>query len=338
MDNLISFSDKFFLAGSKGMVGSAIKKALIKKGYGNKTLGGEIFCPDRNELDLTNFENLKKWFAIHKPSVVIIAAAKVGGIYANSSQPFEFILNNLKIQTNIIELAWEFGVKRLLFLGSSCIYPKNCPQPISEEYLLTSPLESTNEYYAIAKIAGIKLCQSLRIQHKFDSFCLMPTNLYGPGDNYHPEESHVLPSLIRRFDEAKKNNLPSVTCWGTGKPFREFLHVDDLASACVYVLQYWCPDQKDSPSDDKGNHLNYLNVGTGMDISIKDLAERIALAIGYKGKILWDKSKPDGTMRKRLDISRILSLGWRPKINIDDGIRATIENYLEEKSKFLLRG
>ena len=331
MKSKINKHDKIFVAGHNGMVGKAVINKLKENNFNN------LLTINKDKLDLTNTAAVKDWFLNNKPDVVIIAAAKVGGIHANNIFPTKFLLDNLKIQNNLIELSWKNSTSRLLFLGSSCIYPKLSKQPIKEEYLMSGTLEETNKWYAIAKISGIYLCNALRKEHNFDAISLMPTNLYGPGDNYHPEESHVLPSLIRRFDEAKKNNLPSVTCWGTGKPFREFLHVDDLASACVYVLQYWCPDQKDSPSDDKGNHLNYLNVGTGMDISIKDLAERIALAIGYKGKILWDKSKPDGTMRKRLDISRILSLGWRPKINIDDGIRATIENYLEEKSKFLLR-
>ena len=326
MDNLISYSDKFFLAGSKGMVGSAIKKALIKKGYGNKTLGGEIFCPDRNELDLTNFETLKKWFTIHKPSVVIIAAAKVGGIYANSSQPFEFILNNLKIQTNIIELAWEFGVKRLLFLGSSCIYPKNCPQPISEEYLLTSPLESTNEYYAIAKIAGIKLCQSLRIQHKFDSICLMPTNLYGPGDNYHSLNSHVIPALIKKFYAGKSEGSRYVECWGTGDPLREFLYVDDLASACIFTLEKW------KPNDLLENSINnnsscWLNVGSDFEYTIRDLAIKISQIIGYEGEIIWNTDMPDGTARKKLDTQKINNLGWSAQTNLEEGLKLTLEDY-----------
>ena len=328
MDNLINFSDKFFLAGSKGMVGSAIKKALIKKGYGNKLLGGEIFCPDRNELDLTNFENLKKWFAIHKPSVVIIAAAKVGGIYANSSQPFEFILNNLKIQTNIIELAWEFGVKRLLFLGSSCIYPKNCPQPISEEYLLTSPLESTNEYYAIAKIAGIKLCQSLRIQHKFDSFCLMPTNLYGPGDNYHSLNSHVIPSLIKKFYAGKFERSSYVECWGTGNPLREFLYVDDLASACIFTLEKWEPnDLSENPTNN--NSSCWLNVGSDFEYKIRDLAIKISQIIGYEGEIVWNSDMPDGTARKKLNTQKINNLGWSAKTNLEEGLKLTLEDYIK---------
>ncbi len=219
----LSKQDKIFIAGSSGMVGSAIKKVLIKSNYGNKELNGNIYCPTRKDLNLLNFQDVKNWFNKFRPDIVIIAAAKVGGIYANKNKPYDFILENLKIQNNIIEVAWQTGVKRLLFLGSSCIYPKFAKQPIAEEYLLSGTLEKTNEFYAIAKIAGIKLCESLRKQYNFDAISLMPTNLYGPGDNYHPKNSHVLPALIRKFYEAKKNNLDTVTCWGSGKPLREFL-------------------------------------------------------------------------------------------------------------------
>jgi GDP-L-fucose synthase len=236
-------------------------------------------------------------------------------------------LENLKIQTNLIENSFKNKVKRLLFLGSSCIYPKFAKQPIKEEYLLDGKLESTNEWYALAKIAGIKLCEALREQENFDSICLMPTNLYGPGDNYHPLNSHVLPALIRKFFEAKKNNLPSVTCWGSGKPYREFLHVDDLAKACVFALEKWDPNAKSSPKDINGNPLNFLNVGTGIDLSIKELASIIADKVGYKGFIKWDTSKPDGTPKKLLDISRIKSLGWQPSISLDNGISKTIKLY-----------
>ena len=320
MNKLINLKDKFFIAGSRGMVGSSIKRALIKKGYGNKKIGGEILGPDRKELDLTEFITLRNWFKKNKPTVVIIAAAKVGGIYANSTQPFEFILENLKIQNNIIELAWKFGVRRLLFLGSSCIYPKNCPQPISEEYLLSSPLESTNEYYAIAKIAGIKLCQSLRIQHQFDSFCLMPTNLYGPGDNYHSLNSHVIPSLIRKFYKGKSENSKYVECWGSGNPLREFLYVDDLASACVFTLEKWLPTIQNTNSLTKDKSPCWLNVGSDFELSIKKLALKISKQIGYEGEIVWNNEMPDGTLRKKLDTTIINKLGWSAQTDLDKGL------------------
>ena len=331
MESKISKSNKIFVAGHNGMVGSAVIKKLKENKFNN------LLTINRDKMDLTDIASVEDWFSKNKPDVVVIAAAKVGGIHANNIFPTKFLLDNLKIQNNLIETSWKNNVSRLLFLGSSCIYPKLSEQPIKEEYLMNGMLEETNQWYAIAKICGIYLCNALRKEYNFDAISLMPTNLYGPGDNYHPLESHVLPGLIRRFAEAKKDNLPSVTCWGSGQPLREFLHVDDLASACLYVLQYWCPDRKDSPQDKKGNKLNHLNVGTGKDISIKELAERIAFEIGYKGQILWDKTKPDGTMRKRLDISKILSLGWRPQININDGITSTIKNYFDEKSQFLLR-
>jgi GDP-L-fucose synthase len=230
---LIKGSDRFFVAGARGMAGSAICRALQEKGYGDEAKGGALLTPNRQELDLLNHAAVERWYEDNKPDVVVLAAAKVGGIYANDTYPADFLLENLKIQTNVIEGAWKAGVRRLLFLGSSCIYPKFAEQPIKEEALLTGALEPTNEWYAIAKITGIKLCESLRKQYGFDAISLMPTNLYGPGDNYHPENSHVLPALIRRFHEAKENGSPSLTCWGSGTPMREFLHVDDLAEACV---------------------------------------------------------------------------------------------------------
>ena len=327
MSNLIDLKDKFFIAGSKGMVGSAIKRTLIKNGYGNKKIGGEILGPSREELDLTDFTNLKCWFKKNNPSIVIIAAAKVGGIYANSNMPFDFILENLKIQNNLIELAWEFGVKRLLFLGSSCIYPRNCPQPISEEYLLSSPLESTNEYYAIAKIAGIKLCESLRKQHQFDSICLMPTNLYGPGDNYHPLNSHVIPSLIRKFHKGKSEGTKYVECWGSGNPLREFLFVDDLASACIFALEKWFPNNLNSDLSNNNSSTCWLNVGCDFELSIKDVALKISKQIGYNGEIIWNNEMPDGTPRKKLDTTRINNLGWVATTDLDKGLEFTIKEY-----------
>ena len=323
----ITYKERFFLAGSSGMVGSSIYRALKKNGYGDKNLGGEILTPKRNELDLLNKSDVINWFKKNEPSIVIIAAAKVGGINANFNNPADFLLENLKIQTNIIESAWKSNVKRLLFLGSSCIYPKLSKQPIKEEYLLEGQLEPTNLYYAVAKIAGIKLCEALNIQYNFDSIALMPTNLYGPGDNYNLESGHVMAALIRKFCDAVNNNSKTVTCWGTGSPLREFLHVDDLSDAVIFLLKNWYPHNKNSPIDKNGNPIYHLNVGTGKDLSIKELAYKIAKFTNFKGEIIWDKSKPDGTPRKKLDIERISNLGWKYKIKLDDGIQKTIIDY-----------
>ncbi len=322
----ISFSEKIFVAGATGMVGSAIKRKLIQYGYGLSEHCGKIFTPTRQELDLLDFQAVNNWIRKNKPTIIILAAAKVGGIYANSSYPADFILENLKIQTNIIEASMLNCIKRFLFLGSSCIYPKYATQPIEEEALLTKELEPSNQWYAIAKIAGLKLCESLRLQNQFDAISLMPTNLYGPNDNYHPQNSHVMPALIKKFINAKSNNISSVTCWGTGSVLREFLYVDDLAEAAIFCLEKWDPSAKDAPLDKYGNLLNHLNVGTGKDISIKELANKIAKIINYKGEILWDKSKPDGTPRKLLNIEKITKLGWRPKISLDEGINRTIKS------------
>tara|TARA_B100000886_G_scaffold337886_1_gene299584 strand:- start:34615 stop:35607 length:993 start_codon:yes stop_codon:yes gene_type:complete len=327
MKKKISLKEKFFVAGSTGMVGGAVCRSLKKNGYGLVENGGKILAPKRNELDLLESEKVKIWFKKNEPSVVILAAAKVGGIYANSSYPADFILENIKIQTNIIEAAWKSGVKRFLFLGSSCIYPKNAPQPIKEDYLLKGELEKTNEPYAVAKIAGIKLCESLRRQYDFDAISLMPTNLYGTGDNYHIKNSHVMASLIKKFCDAKKNNDKKVICWGTGKPMREFLHVDDLGSAIVFCLENWDPKEPNPPLDNQGNPLTHLNVGTGLDISIQDLSKKIAENSLYDGEICWDKGMPDGTNKKLLDISKIRSLGWKHKISLDQGIKNTILDY-----------
>ena len=313
--SLITSEDCVAIFGSGGMVGSAISRALNSSGYSNQLL------PSRSELDLLDHVAVCQWFSQYQPSVVVLAAAKVGGIHANATFPADFLLENLKIQTNVIETAWQAGVRRLLFLGSSCIYPKFAQQPIKEESLLTGELEHTNEWYAIAKIAGIKLCEALRKQHKFDAFSLMPTNLYGPGDNYHPENSHVLPALIRRFHEASESQANSVTCWGSGSPLREFLHVDDLAAACVLVLEKWNPNV---------DEVSFLNVGTGLDLSIRELATAVAEATGFRGEIHWDTSKPDGTPKKQLDVSRLMALGWQPRIPLADGLTSTVALFREQ--------
>ena len=322
----ISKSDRIFVAGARGMVGKAISKKLLSEGYGNPNNNGYLLTPNREELNLLDLEKVIKWFEKAKPEVVIIAAAKVGGIGANNSYPFEFLLENLKIQNNIIETAFKFQVKRLLFLGSSCIYPKFAQQPIKEEYLLKGDLEKTNECYALAKITGIKLCEALIKQYNFDAISLMPTNLYGPGDNYHPLNSHVLPGLIRRFHEAKIKNEQFVSCWGSGNPRREFLHVDDLAEASLFLLEKW------KPSKSFDSSFSWINVGTGNDITIKELAEKISSLVGFKGIIQWDKSKPDGTPQKKLDVRRIKDLGWEAKINLDEGLYRTYEVFKKEYS------
>ena len=321
---LISKLDKFVVFGSNGLAGSAICRFLIKSGY------KKILKPNRKELNLLNFEDVKNWFDLKRPDIVIIAAAKVGGIQANDIYSADFILENLKIQNNIIENAWRYGVKKLLFLGSSCIYPKFAKQPISEEELLTSSLETSNQWYAIAKISGIKLCEAFKKQYNFNAISLMPTNLYGPGDNYHPENSHVLASLIRRFCEAKFRNQKEVICWGTGSPLREFLHVDDLASACIFAIEKWDQDSSDAPKDINNKPLRFLNVGTGLDISIKELANLIAKIVGFQGEILWDKSKPDGTPKKQLNVNRINEMGWKSQIPLKQGLKETIKIYQEE--------
>ncbi|MBM5819786.1 MAG: GDP-L-fucose synthase [Cyanobacteria bacterium K_DeepCast_150m_m2_101] len=322
MTALITPADRIFLAGHRGMAGSAICRALQRAGYSN------LLTASRAELDLENGPAVQRWFAENQPTVVVLAAAKVGGIQANNSYPADFLLDNLKIQTNVIETAWRSGVRRLLFLGSSCIYPKFAEQPIKEEALLTGPLEPTNEWYAIAKITGIKLCEALRRQHGFDAISLMPTNLYGPGDNYHPTNSHVLPALIRRFHEAVERGDASVTCWGSGTPLREFLHVDDLGEACVFALEHWQP----GPDEQQ-----FLNVGTGVDLTIRELAEAVAAATGFQGEIHWDASKPDGTPKKQLDVSRLAALGWRARIPLAEGLRSTVAEFSAQLSQQLVR-
>ena len=273
-----------------------------------------------------------------RPDVVVLAAARVGGIQANNSFPADFLLDNLKIQTNVIEAAWASGARRLLFLGSSCIYPKFADQPIREEALLTGALEPTNEWYAIAKISGIKLCEALRRQHGFDAISLMPTNLYGTGDNYHPTNSHVLPALLRRFHEAKTRGDAAVTCWGSGTPLREFLHADDLGAACVFALEHWSALADDAPKNDAGQPLAFLNVGTGVDLTIRALAEQIAAVVGFNGDLLWDTSKPDGTPKKQLDVSRLQAMGWSASIPLADGLQRAYADFQASLASEQLRG
>ena len=312
MDNLISQSDSIFVAGHNGLAGSAICRALKKFGYKN------ILTVTRSEIDLRDQIKVKNWFKENNPDIVILAAAKVGGILANSVFPYDFILENIQIQTNVIESAFQNSVKRLLFLSSSCAYPRKCPQPIREEYLLRNYLEKTNENYALAKIVGMKFCEALRKQKKFDAFSLMPTNLYGPNDNYQDNNSHVFAALIKKFVIAKINNLDKVVCWGDGSPKREFLHVDDFADASVFCLENFQFNL---------NNCSFLNVGTGKDISILDLAILIKDKVGFKGAIHWDTTKPNGTPSKRLDITRIEKLGWKYKISLEEGIEKTIEDF-----------
>jgi GDP-L-fucose synthase len=296
---------KIYIAGHTGMVGSGLERKLRKEGYNN------IIKRTSVELDLRNQQAVNEFFEKEKPTYVILAAAKVGGIHANNTYRAEFIYDNLMIQANIIHAAYLYKVTKLLFLGSSCIYPKMAPQPIKEEYLLSGYLEPTNQPYAIAKIAGIEMCDSYRAQYGCNFISAMPTNLYGTNDNYHPENSHVLPALIRRIVLAKKNNEPSVTIWGTGIPKREFLHVDDLADACFFLLQNY-------------NEQGIVNIGCGTDISIKDLAKLIAAEVGYKGKLIFDITKPDGTKRKLMDSTKINNLGWLPIVDLKNGIKKVL--------------
>ena len=311
-------SPKIYIAGHRGMVGSSIVRQL-------KALGHDNFVTRTHaEIDLTNQAAVNTFFAEEKPEQVYLAAAKVGGIHANNTYPAEFIYSNLMVQANVIHAAHQNGVQKLLFLGSSCIYPKSVAQPMAEEALLTGVLEATNEPYAIAKIAGIKLCESYNRQDGRDYRSVMPTNLYGPGDNYHPENSHVIPGLIRRFHEAKVNNAPTVTIWGSGTPKREFLYVDDMAAASVHVmnLDKATYDQHTQPM------LSHINVGCGYDITIKELAEAIGKTVGYKGRITFDPSKPDGTPRKLMDSSRLNALGWTPKVDLIKGLGFAYNDFL----------
>ena len=335
--SLIKRNDRIFVAGARGMAGSAIVRALRRSGYGDSTKGGELLTPSRQELNLLDDNAVSHWLNKLKPDVVVLAAATVGGIEANRSRPADFLLNNLRIETQVIEAAWRTGVRRLLFLGSSCIYPKFAEQPIREESLLTGALEPTNAWYAISKIAGIKLCEALRLQYGFDAISLMPTNLYGAGDNYNRTDSHVLPALIRRFYEARESNSVSVTCWGSGNPLREFLHADDLGDACVFALEKWSALSSDAPKDDYNETLSFLNVGTGIDLSIRELAERIALVVGYEGTIKWDTKKPDGTPKKQLDVSRLHQLGWSAKIPLGEGLPLAVKDFEKRLNKKQLR-
>ncbi|MBL0016928.1 MAG: GDP-L-fucose synthase [Bacteroidetes bacterium] len=311
-------SAKIYVAGHRGMVGSAIVRQLELAGFSN------IMVRTHHELDLCNQAAVAEFFAQEKPDYVFLAAAKVGGIVANNSRRAEFIYDNLMIQSNVIHQAHLNGVKKLLFLGSSCIYPKMAPQPITEDALLTGLLEPTNEPYAIAKIAGIKLCEAYRVQYGDNFISAMPTNLYGPNDNYDLQGSHVLPAMIRKFWEAKEGSQPEVTLWGDGSPRREFLHVDDCAAACLHLMETY-------------NEPGFVNIGTGIDVTIKQLAEAIQEAIGYAGKIVWDSSKPNGTPRKWLDVSRLHALGFHHTIDLAEGIQRTIQDFKANSQRYLNR-
>ena len=301
---------KIYVAGHHGMVGSAIVRELMRQGYGN------IVVRTHAELDLTRQEAVESFFADEKPEYVFLAAAKVGGIVANQSAPADFMYENMALEMNVIHSAWRNGCKKLEFLGSSCIYPRLAPQPMPENCLLTSALESTNEAYALAKISGLKYCEYLNRQYSTDYISVMPTNLYGPNDNYHPEHSHVLPAMIRRFHEAKEAGLEEVVCWGDGSPLREFLYVDDLANLCVFLMNNY-----------SGNET--VNAGTGKEVSIKELAEIVARTVGFKGTIKWDTSRPNGTPRKLLNVEKAAGLGWRYRTELEDGIRKAYQDFLE---------
>lgn len=300
---------KIYVAGHRGMVGSAIVRELQRQGYTN------IITRTHRELDLLRQEEVERFFEEEKPEYVFLAAAKVGGIIANQSALADFMYENMMLEMNVIHSAWKNGCRKLEFLGSSCIYPKFAPQPMPENCLLTSALEPTNEAYALAKISGLKYCEYLNRQYGTDYISLMPTNLYGPNDNYHPEHSHVLPALIRRFHEAKEQDLDSVTCWGDGSPLREFLYVDDLANLCVFLMNHY-----------SGNET--VNAGSGKELTIKELTEKVARIVGYEGKIMWDTTRPNGTPRKLLDVSKAKALGWEAKVGLDEGIRLAYEDFL----------
>ncbi|MFT3959540.1 MAG: GDP-L-fucose synthase [Desulfovibrio sp.] len=302
-----------YVAGHRGLVGSALCRALARSGYERQLTSTHA------ELDLCDQAGVRTFFAQHRPDVVILAAAKVGGIHANATYPAEFIYQNLQIQNNVIDCAYRNGCKKLLF-WFSCIYPKLCPQPIKEEYLLTGPLEPTNDAYALAKISGIKMCQAYRKQYGFDAISAMPTNLYGPGDNYHPENSHVIPALIRRFHEAKEGGAPKVTIWGTGKALREFLHVDDMAEACVFLLENY-------------SDFEHVNVGCQQECTIMEVARLIARVVGFNGEIDTDSAKPDGTPRKLMDSGKLLGMGWKPRVGLEDGLRDAYSDFLQNQHK-----
>ncbi len=310
MDN----NELIYVAGHSGLAGSAICRALTQSGYRNQLVRTHA------ELDLCDQAAVRAFFAEHRPHTVVLAAAKVGGIHANATYPAEFIFQNLQIQNNVIDSAYRHGCQKLLFLGSSCIYPKFCPQPIEEASLLSGPLEPSNEAYAIAKIAGIKLCQAYRKQYGFNAISAMPTNLYGPGDSYHPENSHVIPALIRRFHEAKESGAERVSIWGTGTALREFLHVDDMASASVFLLKNYSGTEQ-------------VNVGCQQECSIMELAHRIAAIVQYRGEIVPDPTKPDGTPRKRMDSGKLFAMGWKPRVRLEDGLRATYSDFLRHQRR-----
>ena len=306
----IDRNERVYIAGHRGLVGSAIWRELESAGFKN------LIGRSRSELDLQDAAAVKSFYAKEKPAYVFVAAAKVGGILANNNYPAQFLYENLQIQNNLIHGAHEAGVKKLLFLGSSCIYPKLAPQPIKEEHLLTGPLEPTNEWYAIAKIAGIKMCQAYRRQYGCNFISAMPTNMYGPNDNFDLQSSHVLPALIRKFHEAKISNAATVTCWGTGTPLREFLYADDLARACLFLLENY-------------NEEQFINIGFGSDVTIKQLAETVQRVVGFGGKIVWDTTKPDGTPRKLMDSSRLFALGWKSKVELEAGIKLAYDFFLK---------
>ncbi|GAB6048797.1 GDP-L-fucose synthase [Methyloparacoccus murrellii] len=312
---------RIYVAGHRGMVGSAIVRHLLVAGHPPERL----LYRAHGELDLTRQADVEAFFARERPDQVYLAAAKVGGIHANNTYPAEFIYDNLMVQTNVIETAYRHGVRKLLFLGSSCIYPRLAPQPMAEEALMTSPLEPTNEPYAIAKIAGIKTCESYNRQYGVDYRSVMPTNLYGPGDNYHPENSHVVPALLRRFHEARQQEAPVVSIWGTGTPRREFLYVDDMAAACVHVMNL------DKATYDRHTQpmLSHINIGSGSDISIAELAQTVARVTGYTGRIEFDPGKPDGTPRKLMDSTRLNTLGWKASVALETGLRLAYEDFLK---------
>ena len=319
---------KIYVAGHRGMVGGAILRRLQARKDAGEAL--ELITRTHSELDLTSQVAVRDFMQAEKPDVVILAAAKVGGIFANNTYPAQFIYENLMIECNVIHQAFAAGVKTLLQLGSSCIYPKAVPQPMKEDALLTGTLEPTNEPYAVAKIAGIKLCESYNRQYGVDYRSVMPTNLYGPGDNFHPENSHVLPALIRRFHEAAQNGTEEVVIWGSGKPMREFLHVDDMAEASLFVLEL------DKPTYEANTQpmLSHINVGTGTDVSIMDLAQMVARVTGFKGKIGNDPSKPDGTMKKLVDVSRLADMGWRARVDLETGLAETYQWFLDNQDSF----
>ena len=311
-------TERIYVAGHRGMVGSAIARQLARR------TDVQLLTRSHSELDLVSQAQVRGFFEVEHPDAVVLAAAKVGGIHANSTYPADFIYENMMMESNVIHEAWRAGVKKLLFLGSSCIYPRLAGQPMREDALLTGPLEPTNEPYAIAKIAGIKLCESYNRQYGTDYRSVMPTNLYGPGDNYHPQDSHVIPALIRRFHEAKESNAPTVTIWGTGTPKREFLYVDDMAAASLHVMSL------DRAAYDANTQpmLSHINVGTGEDISIRELAMLIRGIVGFRGELAFDPSKPDGTPRKLMDVSRLKSLGWSPRVRLEEGLALAYRDFL----------